>query len=114
MSIMGTKVDQFDVPVCNSFQARILNDQLCYEVDPNQFITSRQNLENVFETGLTFLVDYNEDRQVILDDTYNKVANKNLVEQFEKAFDNQKMLIYLNTIGMYQNYFRIGGIKTEY
>ena len=114
MSIMGTKVDQFDVPVCNSFQARILNDQLCYEVDPNQFITSRQNLENVFETGLTFLVDYNEDRQVILDDTYNKVANKNLVEQFEKAFDNQKMLIYLNTIGMYQNYFRIGRIKTEY
>ena len=35
---MGVKIDQFDVPVCNSFQARILNDQLCYEVDLNSFI----------------------------------------------------------------------------
>ena len=32
MSAMGVKIDKFDVPVCNSFQAKILNDQLCYEV----------------------------------------------------------------------------------
>ena len=29
MSAMGVMIDQFDVPVCNSFQAKILNDQLC-------------------------------------------------------------------------------------
>ena len=33
---MGVKIDQFDVPVCNSFEATVLNDQLCYEVDPNK------------------------------------------------------------------------------
>ena len=27
MSVVGIKIDQFDVPVCNCFQARILNDQ---------------------------------------------------------------------------------------
>ena len=37
MSAMGIMLDLFDVPVCNSFQARILNDQLCYEVDLNPF-----------------------------------------------------------------------------
>ena len=32
MSTVGIKIDQFDVPVCNSFQSKILNDQLCYEI----------------------------------------------------------------------------------
>ena len=63
MSVMGVKIDQFDVPVCNSFQEKILNDQLCYEVD-------LQNLkhENIYEKdiklGLAFLMDYNEDRNL--------------------------------------------------
>ena len=35
MSVMGVKIDQFDVPVCNSFRPKILKDQLCYSVDPN-------------------------------------------------------------------------------
>ena len=29
MSAMGVEIDQFEVPICNSFQAKILNDQLC-------------------------------------------------------------------------------------
>ena len=37
MSAMGVIIDQFNVPVCNKFKATILNDQLCYEVDPNDF-----------------------------------------------------------------------------
>ena len=45
MSTMGVKIDQFDVPVCNSFQAKILNDQLCYEVDLKRF-AAKDNIEN--------------------------------------------------------------------
>ena len=33
MSTVGENIDLFDVPICNSFQAKNLNDQLCYEVD---------------------------------------------------------------------------------
>ena len=33
---MGVNIKQFDVPVCNSFKAKILNDQLCYEIDLNK------------------------------------------------------------------------------
>merc|ERR1712235_198147 len=34
---IGVKIKHFDVPVCDIFEATILNDQLCYEVDPNKF-----------------------------------------------------------------------------
>ena len=37
MSAMGVMIDQFNHPVCNSFQAKIINDQLCYEVDLNAY-----------------------------------------------------------------------------
>ena len=36
MSVMGVKIDQFDVPVCKSFRPKIIQDQLCYTVDPNE------------------------------------------------------------------------------
>ena len=41
---MGVKIDQFAVPVCNSFQAKVLNDQLCYEVDLNE-LSNKNNLK---------------------------------------------------------------------
>ena len=37
MSAMGMKIDQFSIKVCNSFQPKIMNDQLCYEVDLDKF-----------------------------------------------------------------------------
>ena len=46
MATMGVKIDQFDVPVCNSFQAKILNDQLCYEVDLN-LLSKKYNQERI-------------------------------------------------------------------
>ena len=39
MSVMGVKIDQFDVPVCNSFRPKIIRDQLCYTIDPNEYKT---------------------------------------------------------------------------
>ena len=50
MSIMGTRIDQFEVPVCNSFHAKVLNDQLCYEVD--------LDIERNLDLGLAFFMDY--------------------------------------------------------
>ena len=34
---IGVNIKMFDVPVCNSFQAQILNNQLCYIFNPNRF-----------------------------------------------------------------------------
>ena len=36
-SAMGVKIDNMDIPVCNSFQDKILNNKHCYEIDLNRF-----------------------------------------------------------------------------
>ena len=80
MSMVGIKIDQFDVPVCNSFQAKILNDQLCYEVDLNKF-SIKDNIDNELKLGFAFLMDYNEDRQVTLfNEDVEKVKKKGGLE----------------------------------
>ena len=99
MSQMGIKVDNFKVPVCNSFKAKILNDQLCYEVDIKNFTTkiSKKDLK----VGLTFLLDYNEDRQIKLrqDITNQEDIKVALVDSVADLEKDQKAFIYLDTIG---------------
>ena len=63
ISNLGIKNNQSSVPVCNSFRPRLLNDQLCYEVDVNDFI-ERSVLQKELKIGLMFMIDHNEDRQV--------------------------------------------------
>ena len=81
MSIMGQKINQFELPVCKSFKPKILNDQVCYEVDVNRF-KDHVSVKN-FNKGLTFLVDTNEDRQ------YPTTAKSN----------KSGFMIYLDTLG---------------
>ena len=96
MSAMGVKIDQFDVPVCNSFQAKILNDQLCYEVDLNMY-SDKNNVENDLEIGFNFLMDYNEDRQVTFDqNTKTKLGFTISVASLDQ---NQHAFVYLDTVG---------------
>ena len=62
MKAMGTKVKGFNIPVCNSFKAKLIQDQLCYEVDLKKY-EKKENRENELEHGLILLLDLNEDRQ---------------------------------------------------
>ena len=62
ISAIGAKIDQLDVPVCNSFRPKILRDQLCYTVDPNKY---KDNIKIQRDTlKLSLYLNYNEDRQV--------------------------------------------------
>ena len=61
MSAMGVKIDQFDVPVCNSFRPKIVLDQLCYQVDPNKY---KDKIDLNQELSLTLFIHYNEDRNI--------------------------------------------------
>ena len=97
MSAMGVRIDQFNVPVCNSFQAKMLKDQICYEVDPNQFKT--HSIENDLELGLAFFMDYNEDRQVSFYESSIVVNCGSLGSKLDGFNDDENAFIYLNTIG---------------
>ena len=75
MSGVGIKLDQFDDPVCNSFQAKVLNDQLCYEVDLNKF-SNKSSIAKEVELGFSFIMDYNEDRQVTFESNLSQEDKK--------------------------------------
>ena len=86
----GVKMDTFSYPVCKEFQAKILNDQLCYEVDPNEFSNAKE---------LTFLLDYNLDRQIEFDELVEINANSSLYMTLVDEEKRMSALIYLHTIG---------------
>ena len=69
MSVMGVKIDQFDVPVCNSFRPKIMMDQLCYTVDPNEY---KNMIDSNSEYSLSLFISYNEDRQIEETDDFNE------------------------------------------
>ena len=37
LTALGKNIDEFDVTVCNIFEAKVHNDQLCYEVDLDSY-----------------------------------------------------------------------------
>ena len=98
MSIMGKKISELDFPVCNSFQAKILNDQLCYEVDLNRF-SNKENINRELELGFNFVMDYNEDRQIDLNQYQRNEMELGLASSMVELDHSQKAIIYLNTIG---------------
>ena len=100
MSAMGVMIDQFDVPVCNSFQAKIFKDQLCYEVDLNSMSNkNKNNIGKELQTGFYFLMDYNEDRQVTFDHIVGEEREFNLATSLANADHYDQASIYLNTVG---------------
>ena len=64
--------------MCNSFRKRVLNDQLCYEVDVNEII-DKKVLQKELKIGLMFLIDHNEDRQVTFNEEEEE-DHKNLLQ----------------------------------
>ena len=98
MSAMGEKIASFNVPVCNSFQAKIQNDQLCYEVDLNNY-ADKNSIERQLTLGFNFLMDYNEDRQVAFENKPFLTQEFSLASSIVLSDQEQQAFIYLNTIG---------------
>ena len=79
MSVMGVKIDNFDVPVCTSFRPKIIRDQLCYTVDPNEY---KNKIDLKGELSLSLYIHYNEDRQ--MEDTNNTEQHSIIVNTIGK------------------------------
>ena len=80
MSVMGVKIDQFDVPVCNSFRPKMIRDQLCYTVDPNEY---KHKIDLTGELSLSLFIHYNEDRQ--MEDTDSNEKHSVIVDTIGKT-----------------------------
>ena len=95
---MARKIAHFEVPVCNSFKAKVLNDQLCYEVDLNEF-SNKSNLQRELKSGFNFIMDYNEDRQVTFNHNFSRGEDMSLTGNVVESDQDQQAVIYLNTVG---------------
>ena len=96
MTALGKKINEFDVPVCNVFEAKIQNNQLCYEVDL-ETLKDKVNIKEQLKGGLFLVLDYNEDRQFLTDG--HKKAIKNDIMKFLKD-EGVSVEIHLDTLGI--------------
>ena len=98
MSSVGVKINQFEWPVCNCFRAKILNDQLCYEVDLSRF-SDKDSIERELKLGFNFIMDYNEDRQITFDSVTQQQKDQGLASSIIQSDEDRHAFIRLNTIG---------------
>ena len=81
MSITGVKLEQFSLPVCQAFKRKILNDQLCYEIDLTEY---KQYLTHeVLKKGFSFVVDLNDNRKTSIMSTSQDVIDNRQPHQTE-------------------------------
>ena len=103
MSLLGRKVDGFQDPVCSAFTRKIVNNQLCYEVDLNRF-RDQVDWKEALQSGLSLVVDTNDEydvRKLLTED-----GNINTQEDKLDSYDNRQLegqfSIHLKTISKAQ------------
>ena len=87
MSLMGTKISQFSMPVCTSFEAKVLYDQLCYQVDVDKY-KRKAGVKEITNVELTLLIDSNKERFITSTERKkNRIIGDNIGELLNKNFE---------------------------
>ena len=88
---IGTRTDEFELPVCNISKPMIYLDQICYEMNLQEMKDSNDdNLMNQLEWGLTLAMDYNEERQLLAGKMY---IVRTKFEELDKMVENSFITI---------------------
>ena len=106
---MGVKIYQFKDHVCNSFQAKIVDDQLCYEVDLDKF-SDNHNMDRELKIGFNFIMDYNKYRQVSVTKDRKNFDDAGWSSRVVEIDQKQQAFIYLNSIGEIFSIYSINNI----
>ena len=97
---IGTKIEQFRIPICDRFRAVLRNDQLCYEINPNEILEykdQQQRIEGI-KKGLLLVIDENKDRQ---SSEETQVLGEYEKYFSENNFNSDDVNIFLDVIGRY-------------
>ena len=98
---MGARVSKFDLPVCDKFRPVILEGQLCYQVDVNQFM-NQIDRKKLMSHGLVFMMDYNSNRMGPHRDTqWDTDMEYEAFDEEEHEDSKHDAIIYVETIGKY-------------
>ena len=97
--ILGQMIPILKIPVCDNFQSRLLNDQLCYEIDLHNITNEKPSNKDV-KSGFVFVMDYNEDREGISEDNSAIDEEDEFVKMLkEQVHDEKHATIHLDTMG---------------
>ena len=99
MSLLGRKADGFQDPVCSAFTGKIVNNQLCYEIDLNRF-RDQVNWEESLQSGLSLVIDTNDEydvRKLLTEDGNIKTVEDKLDSYHNRQLQG-KFSILLKTI----------------
>ena len=104
MEVVGSSHKEFPIPVCNAFDNTILNNQLCYKINVNDFI-KRAEYDGQQKINLNLFLDYNEEKQYMVQKREILVnsslsMSRNLISSKNKGNINEAM-IYFGTLGKY-------------
>ena len=80
MSVVGVKIEDFEIPFCTSFEETILKDRLCYTINLNNR-THKGQIEEEEDISFTIFLSYNEDRQL------DSVIDLNMSSEDNSFFD---------------------------
>ena len=97
MSSLGIKIKEFNVPVCNSFVPQIFHNQICYQIDLEDY-RDNLNIETQLRKGLVFIMDYNEDRQVF-DYHEETLLLSGLFDRIDETIVDSDSVMFLSTLG---------------
>ena len=107
MDIFGEEFSDFHVPVCRLFREKIVNGQVCYEADLNQY-RDRVNWKEALSSGLTLIIDTNDEYDVKNILEKKELGEKNVVKSID-AFTDEKednsFTLMLKTISKKSPYF---------
>ena len=98
--ILGQMIPNLKIPVCDSFQPRLLNDQLCYEIDLHNITNDEKPSNEDVKSGFVFVMDYNEDREGVSEDNSTVDEEDGFVKMLkEQVHDENHATIHLDTMG---------------
>ena len=107
MGPMGQRIQHFSFPVCTAFRQHLVGDQLCYEVDANQYksgFSSAADLQTAMNIGLFLLIDQNSeyDTRKYYDtaELRSERSINNIFHHYVKLEDTTKIKIYFHTISI--------------
>ena len=107
MGIFGEELSDFHVPVCRLFKEKIINGQVCYEADLNQY-RDRVNWKEALLSGLSLIIDTNDEYDVknILE---KKEPGLKQISKFFNTFKDDKedksFTLMLRTISIKKIFF---------
>ena len=99
MELFGEELPNFQIPVCRLFRKKIVNGQICYEADLNQY-RDRVKWKEALSSGLNLIIDTNDEYDV--KNIIPKIPGKKKIGRSFNSYKHKKkdksLIVMLKTI----------------